>query len=441
MPCHARFARNAPLLATQAAERALADSGSQPDEIDALVISTCTGYLCPGLTSYVCEQLGCRPDVLAFDLVGQGCGAALPNFCASEALLTAGRCRRVLSICVEVCSAALYFDDDPGVLISACLFGDGAGAAELANSPNGKRPVKWKANGSRLQPKDRDLLRFKHKDGMLRNILTPQVPAVAARLATMVLDEVLARSGARRSVVKAWVKASRRSRRVAGVARAVGVERARPALERRRAAGLWELEQRVGVLRAASRAGRFRARRLLVDGVVWRRVQFSWRAAGSTMNAMPAPPARRPHRGSAGMKRRVTRELLDELPPADSRAVRSRDDLLRVNAWMGNQGIMARALRSSYPGRRARRIIELGAGDGRFLLRVARRLVPDWQGTGSRVAGSTDDHLTENPPGLRIPGVADGILGNGRFGLDGAARSPCLRRHDCQSVPASLPRN
>ncbi len=139
---HARFARNAPLLATQAAERALADSGSQPDEIDALVISTCTGYLCPGLTSYVCERLGCRPDVLAFDLVGQGCGAALPNFCASDALLSAGRCRRVLSICVEVCSAALYFrDDDPGVLISACLFGDGAGAAVLANSP------KWKTAG------------------------------------------------------------------------------------------------------------------------------------------------------------------------------------------------------------------------------------------------------------------------------------------------------
>ncbi len=45
------------------------------------------------------------------------------------------------------------------------------------------------------------------------------------------------------------------------------------------------------------------------------------------------------------MKRRVTGELLDELPPADPRAVRSREDLLRVNGWMGNQGIMARALR------------------------------------------------------------------------------------------------
>ena len=202
---HARFTRNAPLLATQAAERALADAGNQPDEIDALVISTCTGYLCPGLTSYVAERLGCRPDVLAFDLVGQGCVAALPNLAASQALLAAGRCQRVLSICVEVCSAVLYFDDDPGVLISACIFGDGAGAAVLANSPDGKRPVQWKTSGSLLRPNDRDLLRFEQKAGMLRNILAPQVPAVAAQHAATVLDQVLTRANVGRAQVKGWV--------------------------------------------------------------------------------------------------------------------------------------------------------------------------------------------------------------------------------------------
>jgi predicted naringenin-chalcone synthase len=200
-----RFARNAPLLATAAAERALANSGNLPNEMDALVISTCTGYLCPGLTSYVAEGLGCRPDVLTLDIVGQGCAAALPNLTAGEALLAAGRCRRVLSVCVEVCSAALYFDDDPGVLISACLFGDGAGAAVLADSPGGRRPVAWKTSGSLLQPNGRDLLRFEHKAGMLRNILTPQVPAVAARNAAMVLDRVLARASVPRAQVKGWV--------------------------------------------------------------------------------------------------------------------------------------------------------------------------------------------------------------------------------------------
>jgi alkylresorcinol/alkylpyrone synthase len=118
---HARFAKYAPAVAAQAGERALRDAGSQPGDIDAVVISTCTGYLCPGLTSYVSERLRLRRDVLALDLVGQGCGAALPNMRVAEALTASGRYRQVLSICVEICSAAFFLDDAPGVLISACL--------------------------------------------------------------------------------------------------------------------------------------------------------------------------------------------------------------------------------------------------------------------------------------------------------------------------------
>jgi len=202
-----RFARNAPQLATQAAERALTDAGNRPSEIDAVIISTCTGYLCPGLTSYVSERLGLRPDVLALDLVGQGCGAALPNLRTAEALLRAGRSERVLSICVEVCSAALFFDNDPGVLVSACLFGDGAGAAVLAPAPqgNGLRRLEWKASGSLLNPLDRDLLRFEHQAGMLRNILRPEVPARAAEYAEKVFASVLGRAGVERQQVKGWV--------------------------------------------------------------------------------------------------------------------------------------------------------------------------------------------------------------------------------------------
>ena len=100
-----------------------------------MVVSTCTGYLCPGLSGHVVERLGLRADVQAYDLVGQGCAAALPNLQLGRNLLAAGAARHVLSVCVEVSSAAMYLDNDPGVLISACLFGDGAGAAVLSAAP------------------------------------------------------------------------------------------------------------------------------------------------------------------------------------------------------------------------------------------------------------------------------------------------------------------
>ncbi len=44
-----RFALHAPALASAAATRALQQAGLRPHDIDAVVISTCTGYLCPGI--------------------------------------------------------------------------------------------------------------------------------------------------------------------------------------------------------------------------------------------------------------------------------------------------------------------------------------------------------------------------------------------------------
>ncbi|HYV30264.1 MAG TPA: 3-oxoacyl-[acyl-carrier-protein] synthase III C-terminal domain-containing protein [Candidatus Binatia bacterium] len=203
---HTRFARHAPLLASQAGERALQNAGWQAERIDAVIVSTCTGYLCPGLTSYVSEGMGLRPDVLALDLVGQGCSAALPNLRTGEALLASGRCRSVLSICVEVCSAAIYLDDDPGVLISACLFGDGAGAAVLSARPfPGVRLVEWKRAGSVLDPGSRDLLRFEQRRGLLRNILTPPVPALAAKHAQDVFRDVTTRADVKRKEISNWI--------------------------------------------------------------------------------------------------------------------------------------------------------------------------------------------------------------------------------------------
>jgi alkylresorcinol/alkylpyrone synthase len=202
----ARFTKHAPALATQAAQRALDDAGKTAAEIDAIIIATCTGYLCPGLSSYVSERLAMRANAATIDLVGQGCGAALPNLRTAHALVQSRQCKNVLSICVEICSAAFYLDDDPGVLISACLFGDGAAAAVVSDSPQkSRRSVHWQTCGSILVPQDRDQLRFEHKNGMLRNILAPCVPELAGRHARTVFDQVTKKAELEKSDIKQWI--------------------------------------------------------------------------------------------------------------------------------------------------------------------------------------------------------------------------------------------
>ena len=76
------------------------------------------------------------------------------------------------------------------------------------------------------------------------------------------------------------------------------------------------------------------------------------------------------------MKRTVGSEWLDELPAEDVRAVRSRKDLRRINFLMWHVHFMERLWRKATVTNELCRIVELGAGDGSFSLKVARRLAP-----------------------------------------------------------------
>jgi hypothetical protein len=79
--------------------------------------------------------------------------------------------------------------------------------------------------------------------------------------------------------------------------------------------------------------------------------------------------------------RTVEPEILDELPPTDARAIRSRRDLQRINRVMGSSTILGSAIRhalASAPPDAAPRILELGGGDGTLALRIATRLATSW---------------------------------------------------------------
>jgi hypothetical protein len=76
------------------------------------------------------------------------------------------------------------------------------------------------------------------------------------------------------------------------------------------------------------------------------------------------------------MKRIVEPEWLDELPPDAAAAAGSRNDLRRINVLMGHVRFMERLWRDAGMGRGIRRVVELGAGDGTFLLKLVRRFTP-----------------------------------------------------------------
>jgi hypothetical protein len=78
------------------------------------------------------------------------------------------------------------------------------------------------------------------------------------------------------------------------------------------------------------------------------------------------------------LPRRVQPELLDTLPADDPQAQRSRRDLRRLNRAMATMSLVLRALDDAVSRSPPKTILELGAGDGTMMLRIARRRAADW---------------------------------------------------------------
>ena len=177
---HERFRREAARIGAEALRKVLSKAGIKPGDLDGLVTTTCTGYLCPGLSSYISEALGLRADLFAMDLAGLGCGAALPALRAADQYLALHPGSHVAVVSAEICSAAIFWGDDIELILSNSIFGDGAAACLMTNVP-GAQGFSLTGFSSLLWPEHRDDLRFKTEDGRLRNMISRSVPAVAAK--------------------------------------------------------------------------------------------------------------------------------------------------------------------------------------------------------------------------------------------------------------------
>ena len=203
-----RFAKHARRIVVEAAQAALERAGLKATEIEGLIVNTCTGYLCPGLSSYVMEDLRLPASTSVLDLMGMGCGGAVPNLEAACRMIQSGAKKTVLCLSVEICSATFFLGPDPDLVVSNSIFGDGAAAAILRANLNGDLPggfVRFLDFESVTLPKYREDLRYTTKGGRLRNVLTRNVPAIGARAVAQVTRRLLDRHGLSTDDIRWWV--------------------------------------------------------------------------------------------------------------------------------------------------------------------------------------------------------------------------------------------
>jgi 3-oxoacyl-[acyl-carrier-protein] synthase-3 len=119
-------------LATQAAQKALAQAAMSATDLDAIILATATPeYSAPGSGVLVQNKLGCR-TIPAFDVHNTSPGF-LFSLDLADGLLQSGRYQTLLVIGAEVHSRVLDFSD-AGRMMSV-IFGDGAGCVILQSHP------------------------------------------------------------------------------------------------------------------------------------------------------------------------------------------------------------------------------------------------------------------------------------------------------------------
>ncbi len=206
-----RFATHSRRIAAEAARTALGQSGLSPADVDGLIVNTCTGYLCPGLSSYLVEDLGLPAFTSVLDLMGMGCGGAIPNLETACRLIQSGARKTVLCVSVEICSATFFLGPDPDLVVSNSIFADGASAAivrvgddnpQAADASSLLRFIDFE---SVTLPKYREQLRYTTQGGRLRNILTRNVPIIGARAVGQVVERLLGRHSLAQDSIDWWV--------------------------------------------------------------------------------------------------------------------------------------------------------------------------------------------------------------------------------------------
>jgi predicted naringenin-chalcone synthase len=197
----ARFTHWAVELSSQAINNALEQAGITTDDITGLVVNTCTGYICPGISTYLLEKLGFSNNIRIHDLVGSGCGGSIPNLQVCRDMIQGNRNEVVVSVSVEICSATFQMADDLSLIVSNALFADGASAAVLWSRPGSLKLV---ASASRCDTKYREDIRYIYRNGQLHNQLSLQLSKFASKTVARVVNDLLTSRGLKREDINHW---------------------------------------------------------------------------------------------------------------------------------------------------------------------------------------------------------------------------------------------
>jgi alkylresorcinol/alkylpyrone synthase len=119
---------------------ALGKAGLKPEDVDYVMATSITGIATPSLETRLVPIVGFRSDIKRVPIFGLGCAAGAAGIARLDDYLLGHPDDVAVLLSVELCSLTLQYDDlSMANIVSAGLFGDGAGALVMVGAERAKR--------------------------------------------------------------------------------------------------------------------------------------------------------------------------------------------------------------------------------------------------------------------------------------------------------------
>ena len=218
-------------LGREAAEKCLERAGLRPEDVDLIITVSCTGFMIPSLDAHLINLMGFRADVRRMPFTELGCAAGAMALARAADYLKAYPGGNALVIAVELPSLTFQRKDiSQANLISSILFGDGAAAVIVSNSPkavsnatvgganhaNGNGSSAAASNATTHKPKilvsetytfpdSLGAMGFDLRDAGFHILLDKNVPDMIGAKIKPLIDGFLGRHGLTQQDIKGWI--------------------------------------------------------------------------------------------------------------------------------------------------------------------------------------------------------------------------------------------
>lgn len=204
-----KFLVNAVPLIREAIEQALTKAQISKDQVAFLSCVTSTGFLVPGLSALIIEDMRLNPSCQRLDIVGMGCNAGLNGLNSVASWCKANPEKFALLVCCELCSCIYSIDENENTSLVNSLFGDGVAVSVVkltAGEPKSLIPSIEKFH-SFVIPDSLPHLRFNFEADRSRYSfhVDKKTPETLAAEVETPLAALLSSAGLKKTDIKHWI--------------------------------------------------------------------------------------------------------------------------------------------------------------------------------------------------------------------------------------------